>query len=224
MTTVASPTANNTVAADIYTGLNPKSATTNANSATAATDKFLKMLVAQMQNQDPLNPMDNAQVTSQMAQINTVSGLEQVNTSVLSLNSQLLQMQALQGATLVNRQVTLAGNQLSVEAGVGSGGFAITDKSSSVEVQIKTAEGKLVDTVKLGPQDAGVHRFEWKSGSVTSTQGYTFNVVAKNGTTAVNAQHLQYDRVTSVSTAGDTLTLALQRNGSVPMAAVLSFN
>lgn len=187
-------------------------------------DRFLKLLVAQMQNQDPLNPMDNAQVTSQMAQINTVSGLEQVNTSVLSLNSQLLQMQALQGATLVNRPVTLAGNQLSVEAGVGSGGFAITDKASSVEVQVKTAEGKLVDTVKLGPKEAGVHSFEWKAGSVTNTQGYTFTVVAKNGTTAVSAQSLQFDRVTSVSTAGDKLTLALQRNGSVPMDAILSFN
>ena len=224
MTTVTAPAANNTAAADIYTGLNPKSTTSNTNSATAATDKFLTMLVAQMQNQDPLNPMDNAQVTSQMAQINTVSGLEQVNTSVLGLNSQLLQMQALQGATLVNRQVTLAGNQLSVAAGVGSGGFAITGKASSVEVQIMTAEGKLVDTVKLGPQEAGVHNFEWKSGSVSNSQGYKFNVIAKNGDTAVSAQHLQYDRVTSVSTAGDTLSLALQRNGSVPMAAILSFN
>ena len=55
-------------------------------------------------------------------------------------------------------------------------------------------------------------------------QGYTFTVVAKNGTTAVSAQSLQYDRVTSVSTAGDKLTLALQRNGSVPMDAILSFN
>ncbi len=221
MTTV---TASNNTSADIYSSLNTSGSGSNSNSATAATDKFLTMLVAQMQNPDPLNPMDNAQVTSQMAQINTVSGLEQVNTSVLSLNSQLLQMQALQGATLVNRPVTLAGNQLSVEAGVGSGGFAITDKASSVEVQVKTAEGKLVDTVKLGPQEAGVHRFEWKAGSVTNTQGYTFTVVAKNGTTAVSAQSLQYDRVTSVSTAGDKLTLALQRNGSVPMDAILSFN
>ena len=50
--------------------------TTNAGSE----DRFLKLLVAQMQNQDPLNPMDNAQVTSQMAQINTVSGIEKLNT------------------------------------------------------------------------------------------------------------------------------------------------
>ena len=50
---------------------------------TAAADRFLKLLVTQMQNQDPLNPMDNAQITSQMAQISTVSGIEKLNTCLL---------------------------------------------------------------------------------------------------------------------------------------------
>ncbi len=59
-----------------------------------------------MQNQDPMNPMDNAQVTSQMAQINTVTGIEKLNTTVAGLNGQFVQMQALQGASLVGRDVT----------------------------------------------------------------------------------------------------------------------
>ena len=82
-------------------------------------DRFLKLLVAQMQNQDPMNPLDNAQVTSQMAQINTVSGIDKLNTTVAGLNGQLVQLQALQGATLVGRDVTVAGNRLSVQGGVG---------------------------------------------------------------------------------------------------------
>ena len=82
-------------------------------------DRFLKLLVAQMQNQDPLNPMDNAQVTSQMAQINTVTGIEKLNTTVQGLNSQFVQMQALQGAALVGRDVIVAGNRLAVADGVG---------------------------------------------------------------------------------------------------------
>jgi flagellar basal-body rod modification protein FlgD len=53
-----------------------------------AADRFLTMLVTQLQNQDPLNPMDNAQVTSQMAQINAVTGLEKVNESVKALGTQ----------------------------------------------------------------------------------------------------------------------------------------
>ena len=89
-------------------------AATSASDAGATSDRFLKLLVAQMQNQDPLNPMDNAQVTSQMAQINTVTGIEKLNTTVQGLSSQFMQLQALQGASLVGRDVIVAGNKLSV--------------------------------------------------------------------------------------------------------------
>ena len=65
-------------------------ASSNAD-ATITSERFLKLLVAQMQNQDPLSPMDNAQVTSQMAQINTVSGIEKLNTTVEGLNNQFVQ-------------------------------------------------------------------------------------------------------------------------------------
>uniref|UniRef100_UPI0025499B54 flagellar hook capping FlgD N-terminal domain-containing protein n=2 Tax=Pseudomonadota TaxID=1224 RepID=UPI0025499B54 len=77
-------------------------------------DRFLKLLVAQMNNQDPLNPMDNAQVTSQMAQIQQVTSLSTVNTSINGLGSQLSQMQALQAVSLVGRGVSVPGNQIQV--------------------------------------------------------------------------------------------------------------
>lgn len=68
-----------------------------------AGERFLKLLMTQIQNQDPLNPMDNAQLTTQMAQINTVAGIEKLNTSMSAmtdkLSAQLLQSQTLQGAT-----------------------------------------------------------------------------------------------------------------------------
>ena len=102
-----------------------------ANDAGAA-DRFLKLLVTQMQNQDPLNPMDNAQITSKMAQINTVSGIDKLNTSVQGLSTQFRQMQALQGASLVGRDITLNGNQLSVQGGVGVGGFELSGTADSV--------------------------------------------------------------------------------------------
>jgi flagellar basal-body rod modification protein FlgD len=72
-----------------------------------------------MQNQDPLNPMDNAQITSQMAQINTVSGIEKLNTSVPASTASFVQLQALAGASLVGHDVTLAGNRLSTQVGSG---------------------------------------------------------------------------------------------------------
>ena len=63
-----------------------------ASDASVTSDRFLKLLVAQMQNQDPLNPMDNAQVTSQMAQINTVTGIDKLNATVQGLSSQFMQL------------------------------------------------------------------------------------------------------------------------------------
>ena len=79
-------------------------------------ETFLKLLVTQMQNQDPLNPMDNAQVTSQIAQINTVTGIQSLNTTVAGLGAQFTQLQALQGVSLVGRDVTLEGNTLPLGA------------------------------------------------------------------------------------------------------------
>src|SRR5437667_6309518 len=97
-----------------------------ADDAAGSSDRFLKLLVAQMQNQDPLNPMDNAQITSQMAQINTVNGIEKLNTTVGSLSSQFLQMQTLQGASLVGRGVLVEGKQVVMnDSGKGVGGFEL---------------------------------------------------------------------------------------------------
>src|SRR3954469_4587875 len=99
--------------------------------ANATSDRFLKLLVAQMQNQDPLNPMDNAQVTSQMAQINTVTGIEKLNTTMQGLSGQFVQMQALQGASLVGRDVIVPGNKIDMQDGVGQGGFELTSAADN---------------------------------------------------------------------------------------------
>ena len=100
----------------------PSTPAVAGGSDSASADRFLKLLVAQMQNQDPLNPMDNAQVTSQMAQINTVNGIQQLNTTVQGLTTQFTQMQALQGASLVGHDVIVPGNKLDIANGVGQGG------------------------------------------------------------------------------------------------------
>ena len=66
---------------------------TETTDPAAMQDRFLKLLVAQMNNQDPMSPMDNAQLTSQMAQINTVSGIQELNQSVSKISSQFGAMQ-----------------------------------------------------------------------------------------------------------------------------------
>jgi Flagellar hook capping protein len=72
-----------------------------ATDPAAAQDRFLKLLVAQLNNQDPMNPMDNAQMTSQIAQINTVTGIQQLNDTVAGLVNQFSAQQMLQGSAMV---------------------------------------------------------------------------------------------------------------------------
>ena len=191
---------------------------------TAAADRFLKLLVTQMQNQDPLNPMDNAQITSQMAQINTVSGIEKLNTTVSGLNGQFVQLQALAGASLVGHDVTLAGNRLSIQNGVGVGGVELAATAENVTVEILSPGGQVVGTVDLGTQAAGRHGFTWDASKLTDTEGHRFRVTAKTGTVDVSAMPLMRDRVQAVSADGGTLVLQTQHSGSVAYSHVKAFN
>ena len=115
-------------------------------------DRFLKLLVAQMKNQDPLNPMDNAQVTSQMAQINTVTGIDKLNTTVAGLSAQFMQMQAMQGASLVGHDVIVPGNKLDIDAdaAIGQGGFELAGPADAVKVEILAPSGAVLQTINLG--------------------------------------------------------------------------
>ncbi len=195
-----------------------------ASSDTASADRFLKLLVAQMQNQDPLNPLDNAQVTTQMAQINTVAGIGKLNETVQGLSSQFVQMQALQGAALVGRDVIVPGNKLDIADGAGQGGFELTSAADAVKVEVLNAGGHVIDTLQLGAQTAGRHGFEWNASKAGTDTNLSFRITATSGAATLSAVSLMRDRVTAVSTGGDTLTLELARSGSTPYAQVKAVN
>ncbi len=206
--------------------VNSTPAASSSSSSTATADTFLKLLVAQMKNQDPLNPMDNAQVTSQMAQISTVTGINQLNTTVQGLSSQFMQLQAVQGASLVGRDVIVAGNKLSIDeaAAVGQGGFELTGAADAVKVEVLSPSGAVMQTLNLGAEGAGVHSFDWPSGAATSGSGLTFRVSATAGGVATTATPLMRDRVDAVSTSGTTFNLELENSGTVPYSSVKAFN
>ena len=196
-----------------------------ANQA-GAEDRFLKLLVAQMQNQDPLNPMDNAQVTSQMAQIQSVNGIEKLNRTVEGLGTQFAQLSAMQGAALVGRDVIVQGNRLTAnDEGLVQGGFEITSAATRVQVEVLNAGGNVIDTIELGAQPAGRHGFEWTPpDGVDAALGRSFRIVAASGSTALTSTALMRDRVDAVVAGGDTLMLELRNSGSVAYADIRAFN
>lgn len=207
---------------DIFAALNGKTTGTVTQNEAGSADRFLKLLVAQMQNQDPLNPLDNAQVTTQMAQINTVDGISKLNENVQALGTQFVQFQALQGAALVGREVSVSGDRLLVADGHGGGGFELASSADRVRVEVLTAAGRIVTTQELGARSAGRHSFEWPSGEHTDSEGLRFRVVASSGSTTVTATPLMLDRVLSVSANGSRLELDLERKGIVGYADIES--
>ena len=199
-------------------------ATAAAKDSAASSDRFLKLLVTQLKNQDPLNPTDNAQVTSQMAQLSTVSGIEKLNATVASLASQFTQSQALQGVQLVGRGVVVPGDRLAIADGVAQAGFELAGPADGVNVEVLSAAGKVIDTLPLGALQSGLHSFHWPAGAATDASGLRFRVVAKSGTADVASTALMRDKVDAVATGGDGLTLELQKSGSVAYSKVKAFN
>jgi flagellar basal-body rod modification protein FlgD len=219
-------------AVDAFSALNAaaaaagKAAPVQTQNQAGAQDRFLKLLVAQMQNQDPLNPMDNAQVTSQMAQIQAVSGIDKLNTTVAGLGTQFAQLAAVQGASLVGHDVIVPGSLLSAnDKGLVQGGYQIDTAADSVKVEILNAGGHVIDTLDLGAQGSGSHSFDWTPPSgVDPALGASFRVVAKSGATTLSSTALMRDRVDAVLAGGDTLSLELRSSGTVPYTQIRAFN
>ena len=192
---------------------------TTANETVSA-DRFLRLLVAQMQNQDPLNPMDNAQVTSQMAQINTVSGIEKLNTTFQGLNSQFVGLQLMQGASLVGREVSVDGDRLAVAEGRAKGGFELASAADKVKLEILTPGGQVFQTVDLGGRAAGRQAFDAEAAKLDPATNWRFRISATQAGNAVTATTQALDTVQSVGTRDGQLVLDLRRGGSVSYADV----
>jgi flagellar basal-body rod modification protein FlgD len=194
-----------------------KAVSDGATTAKEASERFLKLLVTQLQNQDPMNPVDNAQMTSQMAQISTVSGIEKLNTTVERLNGQFVQMQAVQGAGLVGKDVLIQGDRLSVVDGMPQATFEIASPASRVKVEVLSPAGRLVDTINLATTAAGRHEVPWAAGQeLPDAANYRFRITAATGSTPIDAVSLTRDKVDAVNTGGTSLTVELERGGRVP--------
>lgn len=197
-------------------------------SAADQEDRFMKLLVAQMKNQDPLNPMDNAQMTSQVAQINTVGGIEKLNTTVASLLSAFQSVQAQSAMQLPGRSVLVGGQSLTLAEGSATGGVDLAADAAAVRVDILDAAGQVVQTLPLGKGGAGVRSFTWDGKAADGSQlpdgSWRMRVTATNAQgQAVEATALTAARVESVSQRDGAVQLDLGTAGSRAWADIHSF-
>ena len=191
-------------------------ASANASTDPAAMqDRFLKLLVAQLNNQDPMNPLDNAQMTTQMAQINTVTGIQTLNLSMQTMAEQFTTMQTLQGISMIGRSVYAEGNRMQFDDGAAKGTFELAGAAKEVKVEVVTPGGVVVGTVDMGAQEQGRREFEWDASKYSgNTADLRFRVVASNGEGAVQTTPLMVSKVSGTGSNAGALTLTLE-NGDV---------
>ncbi len=189
----------------------------------AAQDRFLKLLVAQINSQDPLNPMDNAQMTTQMAQINTVSGIQQLNATLKGMSEQYSAMQGLQGTSLIGRQALVEGNRFSFDGEEGRGAMVLSGPASQVAIDVVGTNGELIESVNLGALPAGQHAFSWNAAGIDPATVGGFSVRATEGGQPVTATPLTRTAVTAVSFTGGAMSLQLQDGRTMGYDKVRAF-
>ncbi|MBW4048564.1 MAG: flagellar biosynthesis protein FlgD [Proteobacteria bacterium] len=189
---------------------------------------FYNLLVTQLTNQDPLNPMSNSDLSAQLAQFSTASGVQSMQQSMAALTAQMAQSQGLQAANLVGQNVVFDNNSVSLGASGGTaGGFTLASAAQNVQVQIQNTAGQVIQTLKLGALPTGVQTFNWNgtdsTGKPAPVGNYTFSVQAMDsGGQSVAAIPFGTGTVQSVylnASTGPSLQIQGQ-SGTIPLSSI----
>jgi len=210
---------------DLFSSLGLAASDNRAAPVNDATDlglnTFLKLMVTQLNNQDPFKPMENGDFLGQIAQFGSVTGLEQLNQNFESLAASITSGQALQAGSLVGREILAPVDTGFLATGSTLRGQVMLDQSSSgVTVSIHDQVGQLVREIPMGTAGAGPLTFSWDgmndAGDYASEGLYTVSVQATQNDQTVDLQTKLFAGVESVNLNGrDGLTLNLKGLGPI---------
>jgi flagellar basal-body rod modification protein FlgD len=188
-------------------------------------NEFLTLMTTQLKNQDPMKPLDGTAFIAQLAQFGTVSGIQQMQSSMELLAASLRSTQALNGASLVGRDVMVQADYIAhTEGGTVAGEIEVPQGVTSLELRIADANtGEVVRTVML-PIDSNVAKFEWDGtndrGVNVASGGYEIEAIARVGQVSESLPILMTGRVSSVSIDSSGLTLNTGTLGPIDLADV----
>ncbi len=191
-------------------------------------DDFLRIMLAQLENQDPTSPLEGNEFLSQITQFSIAEGVSGLNDSFSNLTNSLTSNQALQASALVGRSVLVPGDTAELSEGRTLQGRAtLLEGANSVTVDIFNQGGELVNTLHLGPQSAGNVDFTWDgltNGGTPAEQG-AYRVIARAnvGGTEQALSTLISARVDSVTlqNGGGSLEVNLAGIGPVSFSSVV---
>jgi flagellar basal-body rod modification protein FlgD len=162
----------------------PAPATSNGTSSADLSKNFLKMLTVQLQNQDPMNPMDNAAMTSQLAALNQVDGINKLNTSVTALVAQMQSANFMNLSSSVGKTALAEGSQIFYSGNAVGMAAKLDVPADSLKAVIRDGNGQIVNQFDFGPTPAGMSDFIWDGGNDAGKQVasgvYTLELTAKD--------------------------------------------
>ncbi|WP_163934417.1 flagellar hook assembly protein FlgD [Paraferrimonas sp. SM1919] len=196
---------------------------TSGQSSASLKNEFLQMMVAQINNQDPLNPMDGTEYVSQLAQFSQVESLEFLRMEQSSQNVLLNNLQVLQTTNLVGKEVVLESNTIALTSEPQQAAINLASSADQVTVTLKDEYGAEVAQINLGQQHAGENQYHINPEELGLEPGtYSLEINATAGDEMVPVASLVNATVDSVKISGldGSLMLNLAGIGQVPLFQV----
>jgi flagellar basal-body rod modification protein FlgD len=146
---------------------------------------FLTLLVAQLTHQDPLNPMEDTDMTSQLAQFSSLTQLTKINDGIQSLNTAMTQTDLLSAASYIGKDIKAEGYKISLAEGSASTiYYGFSESVTEIYMNIYDSEGAIVRTVELGSKEAGTYQYKWdgrnESGTLLADGTYGVGILGKD--------------------------------------------
>lgn len=193
-------------------------------------EDFMKLLVAQMQNQDPSNPADNSQFLSQIAQFKMVDGIDGLGESFDGIAGNFFTNQAMSAAQLVGREVLTDSNYGWFEAGKSLDGvIEIPEFTEALNIQVRDSHGKLLKTIDKGDFSDGALHFSWNGlNEQDEAQGsgdyvVTATALVDGSNKALPVQLFNTVESITLNRTGNNVQLQLNNNESVNFSGVSQY-
>lgn len=203
----------------------PSSAAASIGSSSGLTQAdFIKLIVAQMQNQDPTQPMNPQNLATEFSNMATVNGIDTLDSKVSQIQAGAVAAQMAQAAGLVGKTVAVSGDGIVTNgSGSATGAFSLSAPAASAVISITDpTTGNVVGHVALSNLPSGLNDFSWGGGAANKT--YTYQVTATDAAgNAVTATTYASGVVNAVNLSGSAPTISLSgQTGPIALSKVES--
>jgi flagellar basal-body rod modification protein FlgD len=173
--------------------------TTSSTKSALGKDDFLKMMIAQLKHQDPLNPMDGTAFTAQLAQFSSLEQLQNINTQMTTFSQQQQALGNAQAVNLIGKEVLAKGSTVIVDGNPATLSYNLAGDAVSGQIQVFDPNGQLVDTLSFKNQKQGLNSVTWNCpSSAKGIYSFAASALDKSGN-AVSASTMAQGTVTGVN-------------------------